>query len=154
MNKSVVRLWERYCAINRNAPAAVPDSFHFCANREDANICAALVVMGQKRATAPSLAELELTGEPVPQVGDYAIVTDWAGNAVAVIRTASVEIRRLGDVDEDFARAEGEGDLTLDWWRTAHQAYYESVLAGSGYIVDANLEIVCERFERVFPTSP
>ena len=150
MNTSVIRLWDRYRAINRNAPAELPSSFHFCDNREDADICATLVVTGQKRATAPSVAELELTGDPIPQVGDYSIVTDWAGKAVAVIRTASVEIRRFGDVDEDFARAEGEGDSTLDWWKTAHQAYYESVLAGSGYIVDANLEIICERFELVF----
>ena len=150
MNASVIRLWDRYRAINRSAPVEVPASFHFCDNREDADICAALVVAGQKRATAPSVAELELAGDPIPQVGDYAIVTDWAGTAVAVIRTASVDIRRFGDVDEDFARAEGEGDLTLGWWRTAHQAYYESVLAGSGYVVDASLQIVCERFELVF----
>ncbi|MBO9580656.1 MAG: ASCH domain-containing protein [Sphingobium sp.] len=149
MNISVIRLWDRYRAINRDAPAGVPNSFHFCDNQEDADLCATLVVMGQKRATAPSVAELELAGDPIPQVGDYSIVTDWAGKAVAVIRTASVEIRRFGDVDEDFARAEGEGDLTLDWWRTAHQAYYESVLAGSRHIVDAGLEIVCERFELV-----
>jgi uncharacterized protein YhfF len=106
--------------------------------------------MGQKRATAASVAELDLTGVPIPQAGDYSIITDWVGNAVAVIRTASVEIRRFGEVDEDFARAEGEGDLTLDWWRAAHQAYYERVLAGSGYIVDPSLDIVCERFELVF----
>jgi uncharacterized protein YhfF len=150
MDSSVVQLWERYRAFNCEAPAEVPSSFHFCDNQKDADLCATLVVTGKKRATAPSVAELQLAGDPIPQVGDYAVVTDWAGKAVAIIRTASVETRRFGEVDEDFARAEGEGDLTLDWWRTAHRAYYESVLAGSRHIVNADLEICCERFELVF----
>lgn len=149
MNSSAIRLWDQYRAINRDAPADVPISFHFCDNQKDADLCAALVVSGQKRASAPSVAELKLAGDSIPQVGDYAIVTGWAGNAVAVIRTVSAEITRFGEVDEEFARAEGEGDLTLEWWRTAHQAYYESVLAGSQHIVNADLEIVCERFELV-----
>ncbi|MFX6330650.1 ASCH domain-containing protein, partial [Acinetobacter baumannii] len=66
-----------------------------------------------------------------------------------VIRTISVDIRRFADVDADFARTEGEGDLTLEWWRAAHRAYYERVLAGSGYTVDDDLLIACERFEVV-----
>lgn len=146
MASSVARLWNRYRTINPDAPAAAPSSFHFCDNQADADICADLVASGRKRATAPSVAELELAGDPMPQVGDYAIVTDWEGTAVAVIRTVSVETRRLGEIDEAFAQAEGEGDLTLEWWRAAHQRYYERVLAGSNFTVDADLEIVCERF--------
>ena len=149
MTSTVVRLWDRYRASNPEAPAHTPNSFHFCDNQADADHCAALVARGHKRATAPSVAELELSGEPVPRVGDYAIVTDWPGHAIAVIRTVSVEIRRFGEIDEEFARAEGEGDLTLEWWRVAHQRYYEIVLAGSRYTVDADLEIVCESFEVV-----
>ncbi|PBN41455.1 MULTISPECIES: ASCH domain-containing protein [unclassified Sphingobium] len=149
MTSTVVQLWDRYRASNPKARAETPISFHFCDNQEDADLCAALVVRGQKRATAPSVAELELAGDPVPRVGDYSIVTDWAGHAVAVIQTVSVEIRRFGEIDEEFARAEGEGDLTLEWWRTAHQSYYENVLAGSRHKVNADLEIVCERFEVV-----
>lgn len=66
-----------------------------------------------------------------------------------MIRTLSVEVRRFGDVDEDFARAEGEGDGSLAWWREAHEAYFTRVLAGSGYVVNDDLEIACEQFEVV-----
>lgn len=150
MEHSAAQLWGRYREINRDVHAHAPAGFHFCDNREDADLCAALVVAGKKRATATSIAELQVAGDAIPQVGAFAIVTDWAGNAVAVIRTTSVEIRRFSEVDEAFALAEGEGDLTLEWWRTAHQAYYERALAGSGHAVNADLEIVCERFELVF----
>lgn len=150
MKISVSQLWNRYREINGDAFPEPPVSFHFCDNQEDADLCAALVVAGQKRATASSVAELQLAGDAIPEAGDYAVITNWSGCAVAIIRTTSVEIRRFSEVDEAFASAEGEGDLTLKWWRAAHQAYYERILAGSRYTVDADLEIVCERFELVF----
>ena len=149
MSNSVSELWARYLKINPDAPVAVPDSYHFCDNQKDADLCAQLVVNGQKRATAPSLAELELGGEPVPQVGDYAVITNWAGAAVAVIETLAVEIMPFGAVDAEFARAEGEGDGTLEWWKAAHQSYYESVLAGTDYRVDDDLQIACVTFRAV-----
>lgn len=124
--------------------------FHFCDNEADADLCAELVLAGRKRATAPCLAELELAGEAIPRPGDLAVVTNWAGEAQAIIRTSAVEIKRFADVDEDFARAEGEGDGTLAWWREAHRAYYQRVLAGSGHAAGDDLEIVCEHFEPLF----
>lgn len=143
MHPSVRQLWMRYREQVRTAPADVPAVFHFCDNQEDADVCAALVAAGRKRATATSVAELQLAGIPMPEAGDYAVVTSWAGEAKAIIRTCAIEIRRFGDIDEAFALEEGEGDLTLAWWRAAHLAYYRRVLAGSGVVVDDDLEIVC-----------
>lgn len=149
MNPSVSALWQRYRLVDPAAPVEAQAVYHFCDNQEDADVCADLVVAGQKCATASSLAELKLAELPVPEAGDYAVITAWNGEARAVIRTTSVDIRRFGDVDADFARAEGEGDLTLEWWRDAHRAYYERVLADSDYAVDDDLMIACERFEVV-----
>ncbi|MGB3722139.1 MAG: ASCH domain-containing protein [Pacificimonas sp.] len=149
MTNSVEQLWTRYRALHPDTPAALPLVYHFCDNEKDADICAALVASGRKRATATSLVELEMAGDPLPRTGDLAIITTYAGQAVALIRTTSVETRRFADVDEDFARREGEGDLTLDWWRDAHRAYYRRVLAGSAYVVDDDLGIACEGFEVV-----
>jgi len=149
MHPSVPELWRLYREIAPAAPAEIPAAFYFCDNREDADICADLVVQGRKRATACSLAELELSGQPVPQAGDFAIVTDWDGRARAVIRTKAVEIRAFIEVNAEFAREEGEGDLSLEWWRTAHRAYFERVLAGSRHTADDALLIACERFEVV-----
>ena len=139
--------WAGFRTRHPDAPEQVPDAFHFCDNERDADVCADLVVAGQKLATASSLAELEIAGLRPPSPGDWAIVTDFSGRPRAVIRTTSVEMRRFADVDAEFARTEGEGDLSLAWWRQAHRAYYERVLAGSGVIVDDDLAIACERFE-------
>lgn len=151
MHSSIRDIWARYRAAHADAPEAAPAAFQFCDNPEDADICLALVLAGRKRATASSLLELQLAGLAVPKPGELSIVTNGAGEAKAIIRTGSVDIRRFAEVDEEFARAEGEGDLTLAWWRTAHRAYFERVLAGSGHGVDDDLEIACERFDLVFP---
>lgn len=151
---SVVELWERFRETLSGAPDAPPQVFHFCLHREDADECAALVAAGRKRATATSLRELELQGQPLPRPGDLAVVTDFDGNAVAVIETERVEVRRLGDIDEHFASAEGEGDGSLAWWREAHLRYYSEVLAGRGTPVDDDLLIACEHFQVVLAAVP
>lgn len=149
MTPSAQALWQRYRKQNPDAPQQPYESFHFCDNEEDADICADLVVRDIKRATAASVAELERAGIRQPVVGDVSVVTRWNGEAVAIIKTTHIEIRRLDDVDEAFAAREGEGDGTLKWWREMHEAYYNRALAGSGISVDGDLLIVCEHFERV-----
>lgn len=149
MHPSIDDLWKRYRALDPAAPAQTPIAYHFCDNEADAQTCLALVLAGTKRATASSLAELAAAGAPVPAAGDFAIVTDWAGVAQAVLRTTAVEVRRFGEVDEAFAAAEGEGDGSLAWWREAHRGYFTRVLAGSGQAVDDDLLIACEHFEVV-----
>ncbi|MEG1453313.1 ASCH domain-containing protein [Brevundimonas sp.] len=149
MTPSARALWDRYRALHPDAPEQPYESFHFCDNQPDADICADLVARGIKRATAASVEELKLIDIRPARVGDVSVVTTWDGEAVAIIETTEIEVRRLGDVDEAFALREGEGDKTLAWWRSAHEAYYRRVLEGTGIAVDDELLIVCEHFERV-----
>ncbi|MEM1381401.1 MAG: ASCH domain-containing protein [Pseudomonadota bacterium] len=146
---SVDALWKRYRANNPNAPEDPPAVFHFCDNEADANACAELVRLGIKRATAPCLPELQLASEPVPQVGDLAVITQWSGHAIAIIRTSAVDIKRFADVDSVFAEREGEGDKSLECWRKAHEEYYKRVLSGTEYQFSDDLMIACESFETV-----
>lgn len=76
MQEQVSEFWARYRAVHPDAPARPKAVFHFCDNQADADICADLV-----RATASSLAELALAGDPVPRAGDLSVVTDWFGAA-------------------------------------------------------------------------
>ena len=149
MSPSAEALWNRYRQQVPDAPETPYDCFHFCDNEADADECADLVVRDIKRGTAASVAELERAGMRLPVPGDISVVTRWNGDAVAVIKTVQVDIRRFDDVDEAFARREGEGDKTLAYWRKVHDAYFRRVLKGSGVAVDGDLLIVCEQFERV-----
>lgn len=100
----------------------------------------ALVLAGIKTATCPSLAACEAEG--MPEVGGVSVVLDGAGRPAGAVRTTGVEIMRFDDVGEEFARAEGEGDLSYDYWRREHIAYYQRE---GTYAPD--MRVVCERFE-------
>ncbi len=103
---------------------------------------ALLVRDGPKRATA-SLPSEYGPDEPLPRAGDLSVILDGEEQPVCVIRTTQVEVRRFGEVDEDFAWTEGEGDRTLADWREGHQRFF----AAQGTPVDDDSEIVLERFE-------
>ena len=80
----------------------------------------------------------------MPTVGEVSVILDGAGVPRCAIRTTEVEIMPFGQVSEDFARAEGEGDLTYEWWRDAHEAYYRREGTWA-----PGMKVVCERFELV-----
>lgn len=126
-------------------------AWFFSDNKKEADECAELVLAGIKRATAPSVWEMEIKKEKVPQVGDLNIVTSWAGEAQCLIRTNKVEAVTFAKVTDEHARLEGEGDRSLAYWKKVHWEYYERVLAGSQYDVSENMPIIFEHFEVLFP---
>jgi uncharacterized protein YhfF len=126
-------------------------AWHFCDNKADADECARLVMIGKKRATSPSLWELQLNMQEIPKVGDLNVITNWKGIAQCIIQTTSVEIVPFNEVTSVYAGLEGEGDGSLSYWRKVHQAYYERVLEGSDHSFQQDMPVVCEQFEKVFP---
>lgn len=104
-----------------------------------------LVLEGPKRATTSRLDDY--ADEPMPSVGDHSVILDGAGVPLCIIETTHIEVRRFDEVDESFARSEGEGDWTLRWWRTAHLEYFARV----GTPVDDATEMVLEWFDVVWP---
>jgi uncharacterized protein YhfF/GNAT superfamily N-acetyltransferase len=152
MNRSVTTMWQAFLA--RAGSQGLPSaSWHFCDNQEDANACARLVRAGRKRATAPSLWGLQHRGEPLPQPGELHVVTDWHDVAQCVIRTTRVNVVPFNEVTADHAAAEGEGDCTLDAWRTTHRGYYRRELASFGVEPRDDMPVVCEDFDCVYPAA-
>jgi uncharacterized protein YhfF len=125
-------------------PYATTITFSFGDSQEMADELLALVLAGKKTATCGALASFAPGGEAMPVVGRRDVVLDGKGRRAAVIETIAVEIRRFEQVDERFARDEGEGDGTLAWWRDAHRGYFER---NGGFSPD--MQLVCERFRLV-----
>lgn len=144
-------LWIEFAAARPDlvGDASTFSSWHFCDNQQDAGELVALVLAGRKRATAGCLLSYELDGDPIPQVGDFSVVTDWEGQARCVIRATSVEVVPFGDVTEEFAASEGEGDGSLAYWQEAHRAAFGRELALTGRALSAETLVVCEQFEVV-----
>lgn len=85
---------------------------------------AALVIAGKKRGTCGSLASYQQEQPPVTP-GAYHIVLDGKGKAVCVIRTLTLRLIRFNEMSPELAALEGEGDLSLAYWQSAHQAFFE-----------------------------
>lgn len=126
---------------------SIPEHYYFCDNEIDANACANLVVRKIKQATAPSLWWYEKTKTPQTVAGDLAIVTDWVGNPKALIEFVKTERVSFDKINAAFARAEGEGDMTLAYWKKVHKEYYIKQMKESKVAFHPKMIIVCEYFK-------
>ena len=112
-----------------------------------------LVLAGTKQATAGLLVEYELDGETVPVPGMREAVIGADGRFVGVIETTECRTLRMADVDDAFARDEGEGFADAAEWRIAHERYFSSYLqelrdrlGDPDWSLDDDTLIVCQRF--------
>lgn len=142
--------WARFCA--RTGHAGPPDTVDAFGDSPDmADALAALIVSGRKRATAALARHYKPGGPPLPRPGDLGVVLNGRGAPVCVIRTVDVEIRPVSAVDAAFAWEEGEGDRSLQYWLDAHRAFFKREARREGFEYSDDLDVVCERFERVWP---
>jgi uncharacterized protein YhfF/predicted acetyltransferase len=82
------------------------------------------VVNGHKRATAGLLSDYNREGEPFEYVGECLAMTGNDGSHVATLMVTRVDISRFGDVPDEFALAEAEGDLNAADFRASHSEYW------------------------------
>jgi len=109
-----------------------------------------LIVAGTKTATCSALWEWEAEGESPPEAGTVTIVLDGRGEPIGIVETTEVTIRKYNEVDADFARDEGEGDLSLQYWRKAHKNFFSRILPEIGKEFNEEMPLVCERFRLIY----
>jgi len=150
--KSVQPFWNEFQAsIAYDASPLFYEAFHFDDSERVANALGALVLSGQKRATAGLAWTNEVTGKPLPKPGVLSVVTDWDGAPLCVIETTHVEIAPFDGVSETFAAIEGEGDKSLRYWRDAHWRLFSRECQRIGREPGLDMPVVCEQFKVVYP---
>ncbi|AVJ20017.1 ASCH domain-containing protein [Serratia sp. MYb239] len=112
-------------------------------SQELANELATLIIKGIKTASCGSFSSYQQE-ESAPKIGSHNIILDGQNIPVCVIRLVSMRLVRFCDVTEEFARKEGEGDLSLEYWRKEHQRFFTR----EGYFSD-DMELITEEFEVV-----
>ncbi|MCK4311039.1 MAG: ASCH domain-containing protein [Methanomicrobia archaeon] len=150
---SVKKMWIDFLSTigeNEETTEKKYSSWYFSNNEKDANDLAELVRRGIKKATTTSLWRLEHDKEPVPQVGEYSVITDWNGVAMCIIQTTKVDIMPFNQVSSDFAATEGEGDKSLTYWRKVHKKFFAEELKSRGMKFSDEMPVVCEEFNVVF----
>ena len=119
-------------------------------NPELADELSQLIVSGIKTGTCSALWEWEAEKNPIPQPGLISIVLGGLGQPMCIIETTEVFVCRFNAVDEEFAQAEGEGDLSLEYWREAHIKFFSRVLPKIGREFSEDMPLVCERFKLIY----
>jgi len=147
-------MWRAFAATQASDPTPRwCEAFFFGDSAALADELAALVMQGRKRATAAALWAHEAEGSQPPAPGALSIVTLFDGTPQCVVETVSVDIRPFDQVDAAFAADEGEGDGSLDFWRRAHQAFFERECTQLGRRFVPDMPVVCERFRVLYPPA-
>jgi uncharacterized protein YhfF len=111
----------------------------------------ALIVQGTKTATCSAVWEWEAEGNQIPKTGYLTIALDGRGEPLCIVETVEITLRKYNEVDADFARDEGEGDLSLNYWREAHRNYFSRVLPKkTDREFSEEMPLVCERFRVIY----
>ena len=131
-----------------------PPAWAFGDTPELADALLRLVLARVKTATAAAVWEYESAAEPLPKRGDLSVVLDGAGEPCALIRTTAVTVVPFDAVTEEHAFLEGEGDRSLAQWRADHETYWRRTLPPLGHEFDPGMDVVCERFELLYPKRP
>ena len=152
-HKTVKEMWKKYLSTigeNINDTGKTYESWYFCNNEKDANELSTLVKKGIKKATASLHYLYEIENEPIPEVGDYVIITNWKRIAQCIIQITNINIISFKDVTEEFAAKEGEGDKTLSFWRKVHRKFFSLELKEYSKKFSEDMLVVCEEFEVVY----
>lgn len=115
------------------------ESFSFGDSPEMADKLLDLVIRGRKTATSWAAVRGVLDGE---KVGARMEIKDGKGKSKVIIETTELTCKKFNEVDEDFAKDEGEGDLSLEYWRKEHEAYFKR-----GGTFSEDMELYCQRFK-------
>jgi uncharacterized protein YhfF len=114
------------------------------------------VLAGKKTASTGLVSDYEREGEPIPRPGERFVMIDSAERPLAILETTEVRVLRAGDVDEAFARDEGEDFESVGEWRAAHERFFHSYadetrawLGDPAWTVTDETMVVAERFRLV-----
>lgn len=110
-----------------------------------------LVLSGTKTATAGLVWEHEHLGWKRPTVGSKIIILNGESHPVCVIAMTDVAIKPFDEVDEAFARKEGEGFESVDDWRRAHWRYFSRRCAAIGKEPNERMPVLCQQFRVIYP---
>jgi uncharacterized protein YhfF len=81
-----------------------------------------LVACGKKHGTC----SLFSNDDSLARVGDINIIYN-SNNEQIRIKITNVHKCRFCDMDENWAKTEGEGDLSLAYWRRVHHEFFTSL---------------------------
>ncbi|QJC22479.1 ASCH domain-containing protein [Arcanobacterium buesumense] len=129
--------------------AVEPPAFAFGdGTRELASELANLVVSGNKTVTTSYAPAYDATNEAYPRTGDLAILLDGEARPVALLRNRKVEVVPFNEINDEIAKAEGEG--SLEQWIAEHTRVFTSDASALGLEFSQTANIIVEHFDVMY----
>lgn len=150
MNEKQLLFWQQYVESINNE---VDDFYVEAAMAGDESITDKLLELylsGKKTAGTGLVKDYYAHDEDIPHVGNHWIILDSKEIPRCIVKTVSVELHRFGDVPERIAIAEGEGDLSIEYWKKEHKRFFTPFLEDLDITNLENEEVVTEFFELVY----
>ena len=113
----------------------------------DADVGAQAILEGIKTLTATLPWEWQDEREPFANA--LSVVVDGKHEPVAIVETVRIEKVRFADVTDDMARAYGEGERNLSWWREHMGSYYRAYAMQAGQEFDSRSTLLFETIRTV-----
>ena len=82
-----------------------------------------LVLSNKKRATS----SLYIDDNKLPIIGEKSIICYDNDTFACIVKTIDYKIMKFSEMTEEFARLEGEGDLSLNYWKNVHYDFFKSI---------------------------
>ena len=100
------------------------------------------VLRGEKTATAGLLSEYEAEGERPNAAGDRCVLLGYDDEPVAVVEVTESMVVPAAEIDEQFARDEGEGFDSVEEWRIAHERFFNQPIGPDTRIVAVRFRVL------------
>jgi 5-formyltetrahydrofolate cyclo-ligase len=150
MNEEQVKYWEDFCkSIGINAESAYVEA-SVAGNETNAEELLLLYLQGKKTAGSGLVRDYENAGDDLPKIGNYWVILDLKEKPRCIVKTVKVVTHAFKDVPSEIAKAEGEGDLSIEFWRNGHKEFFTPYLAELGIEDLDTAEVVTEFYEVVF----
>ena len=88
----------------------------------DNNHLIELVKYGKKVATTYLYNEKDL-----PKIGETSIICYDDNTEACVIKTKDFKIMKFNEMTQELCKLEGEGDLSLEYWKNIHIKFFKSI---------------------------
>ncbi|MCB0355667.1 MAG: ASCH domain-containing protein [Bdellovibrionales bacterium] len=109
-----------------------------------------LYLVGNKTAGSSLKEDFLSAGDPLPKVGNFWIILNSKDEPKCIVKTIKIVENKFKDVPLGVAQAEGEGDLSLEYWRKVHTEFYSPFLKTWGVNDIDDATVITEFFEVVY----
>lgn len=144
------QFWDNFCKVYQ-LTIKKPEPWMFGdGTKTMADELGKLVLEGKKTATCSALKLYKIKGEEIPKIGQYDIILDGNSTPIAITQIQQIEIIKMNEVTVDFAKKEGEGDLSYQYWYDAHLNFFTKEFSSLGLTFSPDQLLVCEEFKVIY----